>query len=89
MTSLDANGTPDRPGAAPPVDVPPDRRLTTLTERSAASPERIVVHQVEQARRQLAQAREHLGASEQRVAELEEAVRNWEEIADEVLRRRR
>jgi uncharacterized membrane protein YccC len=66
-----------------------ERRVQPLPATPTASPERLVVHQVEQARAQLADARERLKAARRRVVELEDAVANWEEFANEVLRRRR
>jgi hypothetical protein len=86
MTTLDMNGTRNGAGSARATR---DRRVQPLPDSPGASPERIVVHQVEQARLQLAEARERLKAARRRVVELEDAVRNWEEIANEVLRRGR
>jgi hypothetical protein len=65
-----------------------ERRGHTFPDRSSASPERLVIHNVEGARRQLHEARESLKNARRRVVQLEDAVRNWEELAALVLRPR-
>lgn len=86
MTALNLNHHADAPTS---TTVGSDRRHRPLPTSPAPSPERLVVHQVEAARAQLAEARERLKAARRRVVELEDAVRNWEEMANEVLRRGR
>jgi hypothetical protein len=87
MTTLNLNSTESDPTS--PAGLTRDRRLRPLPDMPAASAERIIVHQVEQARIQLAEARDRLKAARRRVVELEDAVKNWEEFANEVLRRGR
>jgi hypothetical protein len=86
MTALNLNHRADAPAS---TTAGGDRRHRPLPASPAPSPERLVVHQVEAARAQLAEARERLKAARRRVVELEDAVRNWEELANEVLRRGR
>jgi hypothetical protein len=69
-------------------DVITDRRTNSLGNDPMASPERLVVHNVERARQQLSEARENLKSARRRVVQLEDAVRNWEELATALLRPR-
>lgn len=63
-----------------------ERRGTTF-ER-ALSPEHLILHQIQQTRRQLTEARERLKAARKRVVQLEDAVSNWEQIAGQFWQRR-
>ncbi|HEY7439490.1 MAG TPA: hypothetical protein VIC35_08840 [Acidimicrobiia bacterium] len=74
--------------AKPSDEVITDRRTNSLGSDSTASPERLVVHNVERARQQLSEARENLKSARRRVVQLEDAVRNWEELATALLRPR-
>lgn len=91
MTTLNLNHTVDASAPSTTGTETPrgDRRHRSLPSAPVPSAERLVVHHVEAARAQLAEARERLKAARRRVVELEDAVSNWEELANEVLRRGR
>ena len=59
-----------------------ERRGATL--RGTRSPVRLMLHKIEQTRRQLADARQRLEAARTRVAQLEDAAKGWEDLASEL-----
>lgn len=63
-----------------------DRRGTAY--QGVHSPERLMLHQIEQTRRQLSDAREQRDAAQERVVQLEDAIKSWEHLACELWERR-
>ena len=52
------------------------------------SPERLMLHQIDQTRRQLSSARQQRDAAQERVVQLEDALKSWEHLAGELWERR-